>query len=397
MGNQFGVKWSELLIPGLAGLAGSFNRDVGRGVGLGLSAYDIMKKHQVTPEQEEAKRKFSQLFGEGAERMRGEALESRRGRALEDETMVAKHGLQGSAAPTLPTTFSVQAGQIAERGPEEEQALVEPGKFGLGFDGQASTSERFQEAGLPGLGAGLQATPQGEEQWEEFAEGQDVRAATMPSSPEEARLEEQARAYDILQQLAIIKPETAGYMGAQLGFQGVKNMDTMHLIATQNKMHAQSRRERMENEKILLDIRHANEVSEISTRAKMSDRYTIVGGEDAPGVKVSYDKWTGDIKVLDLQELVPGDVTGYVLREMQSDPLKMLETYRKFVTTISDIGIDNPHMDTSKLEATARELEAALARMGLLTQSEIPEPGPQPIGSPGYRNLAQGLNLPVTE
>jgi hypothetical protein len=382
MGNKFGVKWSELLIPAAAGAIGSLNPWATRGVGLGLQAYDVMKKHQVTPEQEEAKKKFSEMFGGYAEEERQLAQQARQGRTIEDETAVGKWGLQGSASPSMPkTSFSAQ---ISGFTPSGEQ------KRGLGLDQRQQQTLIGQEMAGPSGFEGLplqKATPQGEAEWEAF--GEEIHA---PDNVAANQHERQARAYETIQALATLKPETAGYMGAQLGYQGVKNADDIATILAQEKAYARNNQDKHNKAVEYHKITHGDEVALAMWKYNNGDHYTL-GGNNEEGY-VAFDKRKGEL--ISLKSGLDKNPAA-AIEKFRNDPEKLMDMYRQF----SDLAIDMKYYNATpevmqQITGLIQNVYGRLAAMGFteyVDQTVGPPESATSDSEAAFQRILNGLNI----
>jgi hypothetical protein len=284
---KFGVKWSELLIPGALGVIGSMNRDTGRGVGLGIQAYNILKSQQKDPAEEEAKKKLSEHFKERAEELRTQQTTMARGRALEDIDETGQFGFFKEAGPTMPTP-TLDLGRETVRASDQ---------FGLGMDQQEAALLAAREAGgLP--------SPQESELQRGLAQGipgvQDVDFEAREGAVQE-RMSEilpemdtgDIRFNEIMSQLAAVNPASAGYLAGQFQSQETKDRLMLNRMYEQDKLYAKGREQQSALEIKQRNLAHAQNMEIAQEKALVQEKWSPITNSLGSFL---VNKITGDVR-----------------------------------------------------------------------------------------------------
>jgi len=275
-----GVKFSDLIMPLVLGGIGSYSRDAGRGVGLGLSAFRTFQSGKEYSDEQTQKKAMAEFFQQRADQLGGAAPGTE---DIVETGTVGFYGDAGVATPTpTPQGETDEPVEVTDEDAEQEIPVesAERPKFadimglieGIGAPVTAGVDDN--QAVVDSLGSDKTDQILAEKMRQEAMRGDSLAG-------------EQQRFNETLAQLASVNPSAAGYMGAQEGAGGIAHKRKLMEFNELARLNATSSKERMAATRDQLLLKHDLARDEIHFRA-LENRISQVRGPN--GEPWKFDK-----------------------------------------------------------------------------------------------------------
>lgn len=233
-----GVDLQDLLLPLLGGVAGSWNRDVGRGVALGTNIYRSLRDDK---QNKQAAQRFSELLKPQIEELRGMTVRDEKNNQWE-VAQTANQGLFGKESPTTPNPTPTHVKDVRF----SQLFSDEPQKMSLGIN-QAQIEDLAKHPDTQGETVGAQKfnATRGLELQSPVTSGETTfsEAVELSSQPDEQALQK-ARFLEAIMLTAETNPGWAGGLLAQSESQGLQGLRDLDLLQERADMAVMGREQR---------------------------------------------------------------------------------------------------------------------------------------------------------